>query len=308
MSFLYYYIRSMRLYYAFVTGSTVLAGLVLGAGENGVTWNWQTLLALVAGYLIWGVNQIFNDWSGLAEDRINAPHRPMVCGKLPIVPALVLSLVLELLFGAIFCWINPWLLAPLLVGVVLNLVYSWLKGWPIVGCLVYGAAISCCFLFGIILACPQGIVFPHGTWNWFLVFVLIHALMCHFSYFKDVVGDGEAGKRTLQVVLGVKRAFWLVEIPTVFLLLLYWSQIFQIGNWPLMFGIAVSAVLFGLLSLQMATDCSKKIMVSTCLNCLLCTALSLLPVLAVDPGLWPIFPVSLVLILVIFNWYRDEKE
>lgn len=86
--FLFYYLRSMRLYYGFVTGATVLLGLAAASVcfSKDPLPDWRGMTALILGFLAWGANQIFNDWGNLAEDRINAPERPMVTGKTRRLP------------------------------------------------------------------------------------------------------------------------------------------------------------------------------------------------------------------------------
>ena len=72
----------MRLYYGFVTATTVLVGLCLvrfGTGGAGA-WTVRDAALLAMGFLSWGFNQIFSDWCDRKEDAINAPHRPMVTG------------------------------------------------------------------------------------------------------------------------------------------------------------------------------------------------------------------------------------
>lgn len=309
MDFLYNYVRSMRLYYCFVTGSTVMAGLVIGSASNNLEWKWSILFCIIAGYLIWGINQIVNDWEGLKEDRINAPHRPMVCNKLPVLPALLLSAILDLIIAVVICFIDYYLLIPLFLGIVLNSLYSITKGIPILGCLVYGAAISCCLLFGFLLSKPGQFAFPENTVFWFVIYVLIHALMCHFSYFKDIQGDRDANKRTLQVTIGIKYSFWLIEIPAIFFLLFYWHRLYQAGNYPLLVGIIISASLFALMSSLIITGNSNRVILGVCVNCMLCTSLCLLPIIAIKPEMWLLIPVSLLSIIFLIKlFYTDEKE
>ena len=52
-------------------------------------------------FLAWGINQIFNDYLGLEEDRINAPDRPMVTGELQPRAAVLLSTVLMIVAIAV---------------------------------------------------------------------------------------------------------------------------------------------------------------------------------------------------------------
>ena len=202
-SFLYYYIRSMRLYYCFVTGTTVLAGVLYGhaiiASDNGgpLRFGWRDAVLLLVGYLAWGVNQIFSDYLDRKEDSINAPHRPMVAGTLPPRPALLLSAVIMLLFAVASASVSLWTLPILAVGAILNAAYSLLKKLPAINFLVYSCAITCCLLYGytgVSNKCPDINALAYAA----AFFLPIHCLMCHNSYYKDVEGDRAAGVRTLQ--------------------------------------------------------------------------------------------------------------
>ena len=77
LTFAYYYLRSMRLYYGFVTGTTTLVGCLLSGHTLAESRTW---LLFTMGFFAWGFNQIFSDWYDRHEDAINAPHRPMVTG------------------------------------------------------------------------------------------------------------------------------------------------------------------------------------------------------------------------------------
>ena len=201
LKFLYYYLRSMRLYYGFVTATTVLAGLCLAhvnhaPGELG-HWTLSDALMLVFGFLAWGVNQIVSDWFDRKEDAVNAPHRPMVTGELSPRPALILSGSLMALFAVTAYLVSPVSLLILIVGGLLNVLYSLLKGVPVLNTLVYGAAIFCCTLFGLSAHCN---LIENGA-HWLLPALCFfglppHILMCHNSYFKDIEGDRAAKLKT----------------------------------------------------------------------------------------------------------------
>ena len=202
LKFLYYYLRSMRLYYGFVTATTVLAGLCLAHGTynelklswtlNDLPWTLRDAALLAMGFFAWGFNQIFSDWCDRKEDAINAPHRPMVTGALKPLPAFAVSAAGLAAIAVAGYLMSPWTLAFLALGGGLNIAYSLLKRVPVLNCLVYACAISCCALFaiaGVAGRCPNG---PEREFvvDWI---VPAHFLMCHNSYFKDVEGDRAAG-------------------------------------------------------------------------------------------------------------------
>ena len=90
LKFVYYYLRSMRLYYGFVTGTTTLVGC-LASGHPLAEGRTRILFAM--GFLAWGFNQIFSYWYDRTKDAVNTPHRPMVTGALKPAPAFAASLV-----------------------------------------------------------------------------------------------------------------------------------------------------------------------------------------------------------------------
>jgi geranylgeranylglycerol-phosphate geranylgeranyltransferase len=206
--FLRAYIKSMRLYYAFVTGIAGWIGVAYARFLHPDTAS-LPLAALTLGilFLSWGINQIINDYLGMAEDRINAPHRPMVTGELHPRAALALSFSL-LGLAAVVTWrLSPWALIPLLAGVALNILYEFAKGVPFVGNVVFGLMIAMCTTYGF-LATNNGypIVFTTGRLSVLGLVALMNGLMTYYTYFKDYAGDKAAGKITAVVLQGIQRA------------------------------------------------------------------------------------------------------
>ena len=157
LKFLYYYLRSMRLYYGFVTATTVLAGLYYwhrfgfraDSTWRPVGWTLRDTALIAMGFFAWGFNQIFSDWCDRKEDAINAPHRPMVTGELKPLPAFAVSAAGLAAIALAGYLMSPWTLAFLALGGALNIAYSLLKRVSVLNCLVYACAISCCALFAV---------------------------------------------------------------------------------------------------------------------------------------------------------------
>lgn len=208
MAFARAYIKSMRLYYAFVTGI---------AGWVGVSfYHWlmpgnvdyaRSSLILVVLFLSWGINQIFNDYLGLAEDRINAPNRPMVTGELSARSALYVSSALLVGVLIVSFYLNPWSLVPVIAGVLLNILYEYAKAWSLMGNVVFGLSIAMCTAYGFLAAGPNpDPVFTANRICAFVLVALLNGLMTYYTYFKDYEGDKFAGKRTFIVNHGLKVA------------------------------------------------------------------------------------------------------
>jgi geranylgeranylglycerol-phosphate geranylgeranyltransferase len=208
VQFLTAYVKSMRLYYAFVTGIAGWVGVSFyqyRLPQNADPWRSAAILAVL--FLAWGINQIFNDYLGLPEDRVNAPHRPMVTGELPAGPALALSVALLVVVLALSYGLNPLSTIPILLGVLLNLLYEYAKAWSLLGNVVFGLSISMCTAYGFLAAGPAPTpVFNKHRIAAVLMVALMNGLMTYYTYFKDYRGDLAAGKRTFVVRYGLTVA------------------------------------------------------------------------------------------------------
>jgi len=199
------YVKSMRLYYAFITGIAGWVGLSFYQfvePERVNHWRSGAILALL--FLAWGINQIINDYLGVAEDRINAPHRPMVTGELHPTGALVLSVILLVNVVTVTFFLNPWAIVPLVAGTLLNVLYERAKGWSLAGNVVFGISIAMCTAYGFLAAGPTPEqVFTTQRVTAFILVALLNGLMTYYTYFKDYHGDRLAGKRTFIVKYGI---------------------------------------------------------------------------------------------------------
>lgn len=224
--FLTAYIRSMRLYYSFVTGIAGWLGVAyyeyLAATPALHTIEVapppeKKLVILVLLFLSWGVNQIINDYLGLAEDRINAPQRPMVTGELPPGLALLVSGALLVATGLVtWFYLQPIAIVFLLAGVLLNVLYEYAKGHGLWGNIVFGLMIAMAPLFGGYACGPTAAsVFQPNRLSVLLLVAVINALMTYYTYFKDYRGDRRAGKRTLIVMAGLRLARALAVVSAL---------------------------------------------------------------------------------------------
>lgn len=241
LRFIKAYIKSMRLYYAFVTGIAGWIGIAFY--EYIAKSPFQTVelvpsaekkaMVLVMLFLSWGINQIINDYLGLKEDRINAPHRPMVTGELNPQKALALTGILLIVSLVItYLYLEPIALIAAILGILLNILYEYAKGHGIFGNIVFGMMISSCTAFGFLAAGPTES--PYFTYSRVSVLILVavmNGLMTFYTYFKDYEGDKAAGKRTIIVQLGVERSKYLAAIssllPAVIFLLLYLNNFIE---------------------------------------------------------------------------------
>ena len=185
---------------------------------------------LIMLFLSWGINQIVNDYLGLKEDKINAPHRPMVTGELEPRKALIFSgLILAITFVLTFFYLEPIALIPAILGIILNVIYEYAKGHGIIGNMVFGLMISMCTAFGFLAAGPtQSPYFTSSRISVLILVAVMNGLMTFYTYFKDYAGDKAADKRTIVVQLGIERSRFIAIIssflPAVIFVLLYFSN------------------------------------------------------------------------------------
>lgn len=206
--FTYAYIKSMRLYYAFITGIAGWIGVAFYKFCQPQNYDHiRGILILAMLFLGWGINQIINDYLGLPEDRINAPNRPMVTGELNANTALILSLLLMAGVAIISYYLNPWSVIPVVLGVLLNTLYEYAKAWSLLGNAIFGLSIAMCTAYGFLAAgpLPEPVITSNRVSVFFLV-ALLNGLMTYYTYFKDYHGDAAAGKQTFHVRHGLTAA------------------------------------------------------------------------------------------------------
>lgn len=220
--FLRAYIKSMRLYYSFVTGIAGWIGVSFyqyiahSTGPRGTSIIERTievptppekmLLILLILFLAWGINQIINDYMGLKEDRVNAPERPMVTGELNPKLALLLSFsLISISFALTWLFLEPIAMIPLAVGMLLNILYEYAKGYGIWGNVVFGVMISMCGLYGFYASGPMDIYMTKSRFSALFFIALMNGLMTYYTYFKDFSGDKSAGKKTIIVKFGLEK-------------------------------------------------------------------------------------------------------
>ncbi|MDD3436807.1 MAG: UbiA family prenyltransferase [Candidatus Gastranaerophilales bacterium] len=239
-NFLIYYLKSMRLYYGFVTLTAGWVGISLFNGHVN-SLNKEMLLLIM--FIGWGVNQIINDYTGLKEDKINAPERPMVNGKLKPKPALILSVAIICSALGYSLYINPLSIIPLIFGVLMNIVYSWAKSYGIIGNLAFGVCIASCTWYCYV-AVGGGLIafFKDNLLIWICV-ITLNMIMTYFTYFKDYAGDKSAGKNTLVVKYGLKTAS-KIGLAISFIPVLLFVAIGVKGNIYYFISALISAIMF----------------------------------------------------------------
>ena len=237
LEFIKQYIKSMRLYYSFITG---IAGWLGVSFYEHIATNFHTVeiipsvekkaLILILLFLSWGINQIVNDYLGIKEDRINAPERPMVTGELNSQHAISLSIFLLFVCGFItFFILEPIALIPLFLGVLLNVIYEYSKSYGVLGNIIFGLMITMCSAFGFLASGPTAApYFTSSRISVLAIIWLMNGLMTFYTYFKDYEGDKIAEKKTIVVKYGLEKSRF-IAIFSSFLPVIFFTIIYSFG-------------------------------------------------------------------------------
>ena len=196
-------------------------------------WTLLILGVLLAGPLVCGTSQAVNDWFDRHVDAINEPGRPIPSGRIPGRWGLYIAIGWTLLSLVVATALGPWGFAAAVVGLTLAWAYSApplrLKqnGW------LGNAAVAVCYegLPWFTGAAVMAAALP--DWR-ILILAGLYSVGAHgimtLNDFKSVVGDRQAGVRSLPVQLGVGKAArlacWFMAAPqaVVVLLLVLWDH------------------------------------------------------------------------------------
>ena len=205
-----------------------------------------TLMAAVLNAASNTLNQV----TDLEADRINKPGRPLPSERVTVPETLRLAGFLYLLAFALAAPVGPQ--CTLLAGTaaVLTVLYSAppfrLKAVP--------------YLANVVIAVPRGVLLKVAGWAcvrdfgrlepWYigLVFGLFLLGATTTKDFADMKGDATAGFRTLPVVLGPRRAAWLIApfLVLPFLLIPYGLHAgYLTGHPALLYGLTAVLCVWG---------------------------------------------------------------
>lgn len=324
--FLKAYIRSMRLYYSFVTGIAGWIGVAFyeylamtpGARTSEIVPSPEKkMVILVMLFLSWGVNQIINDYLGLAEDRINAPQRPMVTGELNSNLALMVSILLLVACGVVtWFYLQPIAVIFLGLGVLFNIVYEYAKGHGLWGNIVFGLMIAMAPLFGGYASGPTSAsVFESQRLSVLLLIVVMNALMTYYTYFKDYRGDLLAGKQTLVVALGLEKSRTVAVvsafIPTLVFALLRVTGMHTgpLNNTFIILGVLTVFLQLwtGVLYWKNPKGVKTYMSLETNFRACTCGQAALVAIFNPDLAIW-LFIFSYIFVGFLFDLHRNPKE
>jgi len=214
--------RLLRLSNSLSATTLLLVGAYLTIGWPLPIQAWQAAIAM---WCVTAYGYVSNDYTDLAEDRINKPDRPLPAGI--IQPSTARYLTHLLAIGAIGWSLAIALSAAVVAALVLALLtlYNYrLKssaGW---GNLVIALLTGCTLLAGSIAV--QGLNLP-ALWSLLppaLILVLFILTREILKTIEDIAGDTLAGQQTVAVRWGYRRASQtVVTLASLTLVLIGWA-------------------------------------------------------------------------------------
>ncbi len=219
--------RLFRFELPFTAGVCVILGELLALGKIPTTK--ELILGFLSVFFISATSLILNDYFDIESDKINAPERPLPAGLVTKQDVVLLScLVTALGFVASYMISFKALLVVILAWAV-GFLYNWrFKKTGLLGNLMVSFSVGMTFIFGGI-AVDQP--FEKAVWSFGIMVFLINLGEEIAADAMDVVGDKQAGSRSLPVLLGRENAlkissaiFLLVSIVSCLPFLFGWIE------------------------------------------------------------------------------------
>lgn len=143
-----------------------------------------------------------NQMTGVEEDRINKPGRPIPRGLVSRRGAALRWLAVMILFPAVALWLGgyallAWALGWQCLSVLYNF-FGWSRHWVTKNLVVMSLGTAAALVPAWRLVAEMTPL----AWRWVLVISLVNGACLCLQDLRDVEGDRAAGRRTLPIVVG----------------------------------------------------------------------------------------------------------
>jgi len=227
------YATTMRPYLLPVSG---LAGLV-GMSLAGPLSPWRFALGLLTFTLSYGFGQALTDCFQQDTDRLSAPYRPLVRGRVSAAQVLAVSLTGLVLGAVTLALLNPWNLAVGAAAVAGLLIYTPLKRRWWAGPIANAWVVALLPIMGWLV---NPVNSPAQLKNeWLVLIVALAALAAYANfvlvgYLKDIAADRQAGYETFPVRFGWQATALLSHAWAISALVATAAVVWLLtsGRWP----------------------------------------------------------------------------
>ncbi len=174
----------------------------------------RLIFAMFTVLIITAAGNIINDYYDIETDRINKPQRPLIAEKYNLSFVFILAIVMFAAGTGLSLFISPISFIIAVSASVLLFFYSKnFKRMPVIGNLVVAVLSSLLFIFGAIV----GGDIVKG------IFPAVFAFLMTFGReitkdIEDMEGDSISNMRTMPIVIGRERAFFIAVINFIILI------------------------------------------------------------------------------------------
>jgi 4-hydroxybenzoate polyprenyltransferase len=244
-----YHLTRAKEHIPFVVPVTVL-GSLLAAHSQGILIDWRLAWVTAANVLAvtfaFMINDI-EDWQDDARSPERAQRNPVSRGDLPPWLGYLACLAVAVAAVVLYSLAGPHVLIIGLSTVLLSHLYSWqvlrLKAWPLVDVLSHSLMLGGLLFLGGFFAFSAE---PGWVWAVAVGITLMSAYGQIYNQLRDLADDEAAGLRNTSVLLGPRRARWLMyailTAAALALTLAAWQRLFP---WQLAL-VAIAATLVSL--------------------------------------------------------------
>lgn len=217
--------RLFRFELPFTAGVCVILGELLALGKFPNTR--ELVLGFLSVFFISASSLILNDYFDIESDKINSPERPLPAGLVTRQDVVSLFLVVTALGFIAGYMISFTALLVVILAWAVGFLYNWrFKKTGLFGNLMVGFSVGMTFIFGGI-AVDQP--FEKAVWSFAIMVFLINLGEEIAGDAMDVLGDRQAGSRSLPVLLGREKA--LKISAAIFLLVIVVSCLPFLFGW-----------------------------------------------------------------------------
>jgi len=219
--------RLFRFELPFTAGVCVILGELLALGKFPNTRD--LVLGFLSVFFISASSLILNDYFDIESDKINSPERPLPAGLVTRQDVVLLFFVVTALGFIAGYMISFTALLVVILAWAVGFLYNWrFKKTGLFGNLMVGFSVGMTFIFGGI-AVDQP--FEKAVWSFAIMVFLINLGEEIAGDAMDVLGDRQAGSRSLPVLLGREKAlkisaaiFLLVTVVSCLPFLFGWIE------------------------------------------------------------------------------------
>ena len=216
------------------------------------------ILASISAFMIAGLGNALNDYADRYIDKIAHPERPIPAGKIKPNSAIKISLILTALSLFIASFINPYCFLIALSAILLESSYAvFLNKLAIGKNVVISGLVALLFIYG---GFSVNKFLSVEIWILSMLAFIINMAREIVKDIEDVKGDRKAGRKTLPIKHGIKKARMLAIFFTIFAIVLsplpYFLNIFDI-SYIFIVVVADAFYLYALIKISIAKNFIK---------------------------------------------------